>query len=179
MRKLPFTVVASVAVLALAPAAALARGDHHRHHRKAVHHARIRHARFGSDQSQPAGPGAAQDAGTVQSFDNQGRLTILLNDGSTVTGRVTDATEMECQTAEADQMNGEDQHRGDEGDRSGSGDHGDNGDRGDNGGDQGDEGAMCSTADLTPGTLVREAELTISAGSGAVWTKLELDSQHS
>jgi uncharacterized repeat protein (TIGR03803 family) len=179
MKKLLFTLFASVAVIALVPATALARGDHHRHHHGRAHHSRVRHARFGSDQSQPTGTGAAQDAGTVQSFDSGGKLTVLLNDGSTVTGRVTDATEMECETAEADQMNGESQRRGDEGDRSGSRDNGDNGDRGDNGDDQGDEGATCSTADLMPGAVVREAELTISSGSGAVWTKLELDLQRS
>jgi hypothetical protein len=179
MKKLLFTLFASVAVIGLAPVTALARGDHHRHHHGRAHHPRVRHARFGSDQSQPTGTGAAQGAGTVESFDSRGTLTVLLNDGSTVTGRVTHATEMECDTAEAGQMNGEGQHRGDESDRSGSRDKGDSGDRGDNGDDQGDEGATCSTADLMPGAVVREAELTISSGSGAVWTKLDLDPQRS
>jgi hypothetical protein len=187
MRKLWLTTLASTLVLALAPAAALARGNHSRHHRKAARHSRIKHHRFGSDQSTSTGTGTAQDAGTVQSFDSTGKLTIVLNDGSAVTGQVTDATQIECQNAQADQTNGSDQHTGDAADRSGSGDNGDNGggggssdndDNGDDDANQGGAGATCSTSDLTPGALVREAELTISPGSGAVWNKVELDSQH-
>jgi hypothetical protein len=187
MRKVLFSVLVGVAVLALAPAAALARGDHHRHHRKHARHARIRHDRFGSDQSQPTAPGAAQDAGTVQSFNNQGVLTILLNDGSTVTGRVTNATELKCEAGPADEMNREHGRRGAEGDRSGNGDRNGNGDQGDDQGrddqgddqgeDQGEGAAMCSTANLTPGAVVREAELTVST-AGAIWNQVELDSQH-
>jgi hypothetical protein len=58
------------------------------------------------------------------------------------------------------------------------GDHGD-----DNGNDQGDddqgqgdddnENANCSSADLTPGTVVHEASLRISS-AGATWDKVEL-----
>jgi hypothetical protein len=60
-------------------------------------------------------------------------------------------------------------------------DRGDGG--GDNGNDQGGddqgqgdddaENANCSSADLTPGTVVHEARLRLS-GAGATWDKVEL-----
>jgi hypothetical protein len=54
--------------------------------------------------------------------------------------------------------------------------NGDNGD--DNGGDddnaqEQENAGSCSTADLTPGTIVREAELRISS-AGATWDKVAL-----
>jgi hypothetical protein len=60
--------------------------------------------------------------------------------------------------------------RGDQGDDNGT----DNGDDNDNENGEQEPGAQsCSSADLQPGTAVREAELKLS-GSGATWDKVEL-----
>lgn len=166
MRKIVLSVVACCAVIAIVPASALAHGRHH-----SRHHARVHHRTFGHDwgQSGVSGPStnAGQNAGTVQSFTG-GVLTIALNSGQTVSGDVTDFTEIECESADmSGSMRSHD--RGD-----GGGDRGDRGD--DNGNDQGDddgENANCSSADLTPGTVVHEARLRLS-GAGATWDKVEL-----
>ena len=110
---------------------------------------------------------ALTTAGTVVSFTG-GILTIMLNDNSTVSGMVTNDTEIECQTMENDVAR-------DGG--PGSGDHGDGGDNqggDDQGGDnQGEDGQSCALTALMPGTTVDGAELQLS-GSGATWTKVEL-----
>ena len=105
MRKFLFTLLAVGALLAAIPAASLAHGgDHHRgdrhrerehqrDHRHARHHDRIQHERFGGQD------GIGHDAGTVATFAN-GRLTIRLNDGSSVTGAVERRTEIECEMPE-------------------------------------------------------------------------------
>lgn len=170
MRKIVLSVVACCAVIAIAPVSALAHGHHHKRH----HHSRIHHRTFGHDWSQSGSSSTSsssdQNAGTVTSFTG-GVLTITLNNGQTVSGDVTGDTEIECQAADMDSsLRSHD--RGDDGDR---GD--DNGDRGDDhGDDQGDddgENANCSSADLTPGTVVHEASLRLS-GAGATWDKVEL-----
>jgi len=171
MRKIVLSVVACCALIAIAPASALA----HRHHHKRHHHARIHHRTFGHDWSQSGSSSTSmssdQNAGTVTSFTG-GVLTITLNNGQTVSGDVTGDTEIECEAADmSSSLRSHD--RGDD-----NGDHGDNnGDRGDdNGNDQGDddgENANCSSADLTPGTVVHEARLALT-GAGAVWDKVEL-----
>jgi hypothetical protein len=192
MKRIIITLVAGTAVLAAGPAVALAR-HHHGSHRSlhAKRHARIRHEKFGS--TDPTTPASSPDnAGTVDTFSN-GILTITLNDGSTVTGKVTDATELEC-TAASSTTGAE---RDSSGDGSGSGD--DNGgtttttssgsddnssttsgdddaaenQTEDNNDDQGENAQSCSTTSLTHGTVVREAELNVGSG-GAVWDKVEL-----
>jgi hypothetical protein len=188
-------------LLAFAPASAVARHHHRRHHGR-THHARIE--RFGDVNNMPATSSSPDNAGTVQSFHN-GVLTIVLNDGSTITGRVTNDTELECMAPEQNQTMHEDGDRGD-GDQSGDGDNSGSGDNqaqasGDqsSGEDQGDaaeqndnqaedqneneaaeenENEMennCSTSHLTPGTIVHEAELRISS-TGSIWKKVELES---
>jgi hypothetical protein len=158
-------VVASSALIAIAPASALAHGKHHKRHHHRSHHAKVHHRSFGGDQGGVSSQD--QNAGTVQSFSN-GVLTILLNNGQTVSGQVTGDTEIKCETAE--DMSGSlrtNDRRGDNG--------GDNGDQGDDQG-QGDDDnneAMCDSSDLTPGTVVHEAELGVSS-AGAVWDKVEL-----
>jgi hypothetical protein len=101
----------------------------------------------------------------VASFTN-GTLTIALNNGSTVSGKVTPSTELECDAARSSSMQRDDRR---------GGDSSEGGDRQSE--DNEDEGAeqhpSCSTADLQPGTVVREAELRLS-GSGANWQKVEL-----
>ena len=117
-------------------------------------------------------------AGTVQSFDSStGALTILLADGqTTVSGTVTSSTEIECDdhTVSAAHEGSEDGDNsgpgsGDSG--PGSGDSGPG--SGDEGGEEAEEGA-CTTADLTPGRVVREAELFRDANGNLVFEKVEL-----
>lgn len=179
MKRTVVTLLMSAAVAIAAPSVALAthhKHHHARHHHSARTHRQVRHERFGkSDQTQPSN---AQQAGTVTSFAN-GILTITLDDGSMVSGAVTDQTELEC-TAPATQS--------DQGDSSGNGgdnssNSGDGGDNSSNSGDGGDNssstsgdddgGQTCSTADLTPGTPVAEADLEIS-NNDASWDKVEL-----
>jgi len=121
--------------------------------------------------------------GTVAGFTEDspgsgtGVLTITLNNGSSESGRVDQSTEIECRAPEhstttppANPKDGSDE--GDhQGDNSGPG----NGDEGDHSGPgrDGDEGQQCTTADLTAGTPVHEAELH-GSGDSAVFEKVEL-----
>ena len=114
--------------------------------------------------------------GTIDSFvedsanPGTGVLTIRLADNSTISGKVDSTTEIECRTARADDENGDAMERQD---------GGDGGDRGDDGGDHsgpgrdGDEEQHCTTADLTPGTAVHEAELH-GTGPDAVFEEVKL-----
>lgn len=171
MRRILFGVLASAVLIVARPAAAMARhGDgrrhehHHRHHPAHARHQPIRHERRGREHDFP--PAKAGDAGKVQSFSD-GVLVITLSDGSTVSGKVTNGTELRC---EAPEMSTDDQGPGggDPGDR--GGDNGGNGDRGD---DRGEDEQMCAPGALTAGAVVHEAELRITA-FGAVWEEVEL-----
>ena len=182
MRRTLIMTVASTAVLAVAPGAALAqhhhRGKHHRGHHRA------HTERFGAPMSGSGTTSPSEDnAGTVASFSG-GVLTLKLNDGSTVSGKATNDTEMECQSTQKAEMARDDGGSGDH--NSGDGNSGD-GDRGDSSGqnqtagqDQNEanendnqNGQACDSSMLTPGTVVREAELRVSSG-GATWKKIEL-----
>ncbi|MGN6587368.1 MAG: hypothetical protein ACTHKT_07850 [Solirubrobacterales bacterium] len=111
----------------------------------------------------------ADNAGTIVSFDGEnGRLVINLFGGETVSGLVTEGTEIECDrsgaSASSDGVEAGDDNGGEE-------EAGD-----DNGGDNsgpGGEGGNCTTADLTPGAVVHEAELNIEGGQ-ATFEKVEL-----
>jgi hypothetical protein len=196
MRRVFFTVVASSALaLAVTGVAAAQHGKRHHSQRASSHKRHHRHAhivRFGtlattsapssstSSRATPSSP-----AGTVASFTG-GVLTITLADKSTVSGKVTDQTELECQspapTASASSHDG-----GDDGDRHDSStstssqqagsQSGDDEQGEDQGEDQGDddqgERQSCTTAALETGAVVQEAELSISS-AGAVWHKVEL-----
>ena len=170
MRRILLSVVACCAVIALVPASALAHGRHHKRHHRA-HHARVRHEHFGSqgNNQNKQGQNPSPTAGTIQSFSN-GVLTIALTDGSTVSGKVTNDTRIECQAAETSSGNSgwhSHHHGGD----NGGGDNGGNNDQGD---DDNDHAAQtCDTSSLTPTTVVQEAELKVSS-AGAVWDKLDL-----
>jgi len=196
MRRLLLTVAASAVLVTLAPVSALAKSHHHKKHHKRTHHARvhkakIRHRRFGNVSTPPATtpapttPGAppADAIGTIQSFTGN-VLMIQLNDGTTVTGTVSNDTEIECEAMEnepgddfgrdlaarrADHGPGGGDNSG--GDHSGSGDGGDDNGQGDD--NQTDENNNCTTADLMPGTFVRGAELRLSSAS-ATWDKVDL-----
>jgi hypothetical protein len=214
MRKILFTVLVGSALLAGAPATALARGDAghgragrgehqrlQRHHRAdrahARRHARVRDERFGGPSSSSTGSssssttggsmtGGSQNAGTVQSFQN-GILTIVLADNSTVSGQVNGATRIECRMAgndagQPEQARDEGQGNNDQADgadQQGGEDQGDGAQQqGDDDGGQGDEnqaGQMCSTTSLTPGAVVHQAELSVSS-AGSVWKDVELAS---
>jgi len=165
MRRLGFTAVASIVVFALVPATALAR-HHHRHHRSRHHHSAVHIKQFGTTTGTTGPTSSAPGAGTVQSFDSAtGRLTLALNDGSTVSGNVVSGeTELECEAPES--MSTGMHEDGDGGSGSGSG-------SGENGG--GNE-ENCSTANLTPGAVVQEAELRVSS-AGANWERVVLDVQ--
>jgi hypothetical protein len=122
-----------------------------------------------------------ENAGVIASFDGT-TLTIDLAGGGQVSGMVTDQTEIKCET--------EDEHEGDEGsgpltasassdeaddsgeDQSGEDQPGDESGEDqpgedDNGGDDGN--SVCTTADLTAGTAVHEAEL-----EGTTFQEIEL-----
>jgi hypothetical protein len=125
-------------------------------------------------------PDGEENAGTIASFDGT-TLTINLFDGSSISGMVTQGTEIKCEaTGGDDNDNAGDDDSGDD-DNSGHGGGGgddhrtasamstsdDGGGNDDNGGDDDggdDNGGECTTADLTPDTVVQEAELDLSNG---------------
>jgi hypothetical protein len=124
MRRILLIVLAGTMALAVAPGVALA-GHHHRGKHKSHRHARVE--RFGSDTSTSGNSSSTSSdtAGKVSSFSG-GVLTIQLNDGSMVSGRVDNSTEIECQAPENRETSHEDGGRGD--DNSGDGDHNGGGD---------------------------------------------------
>jgi hypothetical protein len=168
MRRIVLSVVACCAVIAILPASALAHRGHHKRH-----HARVHHRTFGQDWSQSGNSGTStssdQNAGTVVSFTG-GVLTIALNNGQTVSGNVTGDTEIECQAP--DTSSGMQSHETGDGGGDNQGDN-DQGDDDQGQGDDNGDNASCSSADLTAGTVVHEARLTLS-GAGATWDKVEL-----
>ena len=107
-----------------------------------------------------------ENAGTVDSFVN-GVLTIKLGKGGTLTGLVSDQTEIECDDATAKASDDGDHGGGDDGDHHGGG--GDDDDQGDDDGQQ----PSCGTEALTAGRAVQEAELKAATGE-AVFEKVEL-----
>lgn len=185
MKRMLLTALMASALALAAPGVASAHQG--RRHGHAGAHKRHRHARHitfgrlsqtsatGSAQSAPASP-SSEPAGKVLSFEG-GLLKITLADGSLVSGKVTEQTELECRSAAA---GGEDQDEDDQGE--------DRGDAlmahaSDDGGDQGQQGddnevdepqQACTTAALVPGAVVGAAELRIGS-AGAVWEKVELD----
>ncbi len=182
----------AVALLALSGIAAAKdrRGDdqgHHGHHGRHHHHFR---------EIEEAGTITSFDPAT-------GRLTIALSDGETASGLVTEETRIRCEGADdhradrrdhggGDSSGGRGSESGDDdggrGDESGD-DHGGRGnepgdDNGGNGNEPGDdnggeasaetgEAPSCTTASLTPGAFVGEAELRLGSGA-AVFAEVEL-----
>src|SRR5947209_9992535 len=185
MRRVTITLSAVLLLVALAPASSLARGHHQRRHHTRTHHAKKHHAvlkRFGSDASSGTTSSSSSDtAGTVQSFSG-GVLTIMLNDKSVVSGVVNDNTELECTAPEetqtvhedgdggsGDQSSSDDNSGDSSGDQNATDDQGDTAVQSDDQGeDQNDDATQqtetensCSTANLTQGAMVNEAELSI------------------
>lgn len=100
--------------------------------------------------------------GTIASFDGT-TLTIDLLNGGSVSGTVTADTRIRCRTEDEQEDENEVEehevaHASDDG---GSGD--DNEGPGSENEGPGDAAEQCTTADLTPGTMVHEAELEGSA----------------
>lgn len=137
-------------------------------------------------------PDGEENAGTVASFDPAtGKLTIALFGGESITGFVTEETEIECGCghppvggeegevrARSGADDGPEHDLGDDnGEESSSGDHqGEDGsghDLGDDNGEDGGQGGSCSVEDLTEGTPIQEAELHVEGGR-AVFEKIEL-----
>jgi hypothetical protein len=208
-----FLTAAAASTLALAVPAGASAHHSSRHHgarhvsARTHHHLQPRIVTFGapvsttpapaSSTTPPVGPPTTPGEAPVKvaSFTN-GLLTITLSNGSSVSGMVTNATELECQAAapetmapEQDGATGEEQHGGpgpsdgqqhDEGQggRDGGGDGNDNEASGDGGhGEEGREGDNlqqgCPTGALVAGAVVREAELSVNS-TGSIWDKVEL-----
>jgi hypothetical protein len=190
------TLLSLVSVIALALAvpgiASAHHGSHHakashhhkRHHR--AHHARVRMEHFRpttantTDPTQtPTGP---QDAGTVASFTG-GVLTLTLADGSTVSGKVTDRTEIECKpappiappTAQTSDHHGDNQGSDDNGDQGNtqSGDDHQSGSDDENDDDNPAPQPVCDATALVAGAVVHEATLRIDS-SGATFKQVQL-----
>jgi cobalamin biosynthesis protein CobT len=130
-------------------------------------------------------PDGEEHAGKIASFDTEtGRLVIDLFGGDTVSGLVTEETEIECggqKGASASSSDSGDEAAGSEDEQQGE-EPGDDGGQEESGDDEGDQeeagddegqGSNCSTADLEVGAVVHEAELQIEEGS-AVFEKVEL-----
>ncbi len=182
MRRILTTALAS-SLLALAlPAAASAHHEgrhdfehraeaHHRHH----HHHHRHHARTvvfakrstttTTSSGTPAPPTEA--VATVASFEN-GVLKIMLADGSTVSGKVNEMTEISCDRADHDF--GDDDDDDDGGSQSGPGSFHHDDERGPQ---DGQSQGVCGVSALVAGAKVEEAELRVS-GAGAFWEKVEL-----
>ena len=103
--------------------------------------------------------------GAIASFEDPA-LTITLLNGGSITGNVTADTRIRCETEDEQENENEIEdedvarasHDGDSGDDN-SGPGSENEGPGDNSGPGGDDARLCTTADLTPGTMVHEAEL--------------------
>jgi hypothetical protein len=147
----------------------------------------------GSGMTENVGPTSSTqqgNAGKIVSFA-EGVLTIQLGEGekaTTISGKVTEETEIHCIPAPtssstppsssapnpSEDDGGNDGEQGQQGesgwghDDQGSGDDGE-GDRNSEGG----EHCQCSTANLTPGTVVHRAELLLTE-SGAVFREIVL-----
>lgn len=141
------------------------------------------------------------NAGTVASFDAEtGKLVIDLFGGETVSGLVDEEAEIKCDghsgasassdsspDDEAGEDNGGEEGQVEPGDDGGAeepagedgGGQGEEEPGDDNGGEEADDdnpgpaNGSCTTADLTPGAVVQEAELK-AAGGQATFEKVEL-----
>lgn len=187
MRRGLLTAVGVMALVLAVPGAALAHGRGHHHHKAKAHHARFRIVHIGTTATTPTTttptttPPPPENAGTVASYTG-GVLTLTLNDGSTVSGKVTNDTRIDCVKATPtppvggppsdegpgdDNGQGDDQSRGDmsqsgQGKDEWQGDHGSGGD--DEEDVQGTPEPPCDSSALVTGAIVRFAELRIGPG---------------
>jgi len=212
------------ALTLIAPSAALAHGSRHRgHHRKAARGAHVSFRHLGPVATSTTGPGSTPSAGTGSTppsalpstpttppSENAGKvasytggvLTLTLADGSSVSGKVTERTQIECTSATPTPPPGGQSDEGAPGDESGMGDDQSGGERnqvggwqdaqqppgagqwqggeGDNGAgdDQSEEGTIaseppCDSSALVEGAIVHAAELRITP-SGTEFESIEL-----
>jgi hypothetical protein len=206
MRRMIITAIVLTGLAVPGAAIASHQGEHqgraedHGVHQHKRHHRHAHLVRFGNTAStQAASPTGAtpppapagrddETAGTIASFTS-GTLTIKVNDGSTVSGTVTEGTEIECRSAMAaaardgnDDQGDDRGHDGQSNSGPGDGRHGDvsgrdgddNDANDDNDNNDNDQAEHCTTAALVPGAVVREAELRVSS-AGSVWEKVELN----
>jgi hypothetical protein len=210
MRRLLLLAAGLAALTVSAPATALAsHGHHHHHHKRETRHAKVRFEHVGptGTSATGSGPGAGnlpattptapttENAGKVASYTG-GVLTLTLNDGSSVSGKVTNATRIGCIRATVpppgpgqgdDNGPGDDNGEGDDnhqGDQQGAGQppssgagalqgmHGEDGSD-DDGGNPAAGEPPCDTSALIAGAIVREAELRIGPG-GTEFESIEL-----
>lgn len=179
MRRVLLAAVALTALTLTVPAAALA-GHARHHHKRRAHHARVHFVHLSATSSGTTGLGTAtgitpptapaipstENAGTVASYTG-GVLTLTLNDKSSVSGKVTSGTQIECvvatpappTTGEGDEGSGEDQSQGDHNQQQEGGQDGQ--DSGDDEAGQATSEPPCDSSALSTGAIVREAELRI------------------
>ncbi len=121
-----------------------------------------------------------EGAGTISSFQDH-VLTVDLFGGGSVSGLVTDGTEVKCDNGDDqgdEDGDGEGGHHGEQGHGGHHGESGDddgdakNGEDGDNQG-EGDDNHACSADNLVPGAVVQEAELELEHGQ-AIFEEVEL-----
>jgi hypothetical protein len=195
MKRILLVAVSSSALALAAPAIASAHhhGKHHSGKHAAKHHAaRARVLDFrasapaSSSLGSPATPATptTESVGKVPSF-KEGVLIITLTDGTPVSGKVTERTEIHCAPTTPASGGDDDEAGSGEGDHGSStdgpseGSHGDahaasSGDDGEDGEDGSDNGsAACTTTALVEGAMVREAELRLGS-AGAVWDRVNL-----
>lgn len=161
-------------------------GEHHRRH----HHRRAHTVVFTSGAVRtvpgttapvaPVTPVPAEPAATIASFEN-GVLKLTLGDGSTVAGKVTERTEIECRMGDREDFGDDNGHDGDDnGDGRGRGGPGP-GDRGDfhgddeRGGNDGQIEGQCGVSSLVAGAKVADADLAVTS-MGSFWERVELAS---
>ena len=116
-----------------------------------------------------------ENSGRIVSFSGGVLVIDLFGSTDDVRGTVTNATEIECEGAE-DAHASDHGDDGGEGDNSGpgDGDHGDDiGDREDENENENENENACGPGDLTPGAVVREAELKTTS-TGLVFEEIEL-----
>lgn len=179
-RSLSIALGAMVLVL-IVPSAALAHNGHEGHHHHGRHHHKFhaRHGRFhvvhvGAGATSPPTPPATtpENAGTVTSYTNN-VLTLTLNDGSTISGKVTSDTRIGCIAAAPVAPTTEEMGDHDFGDdRGGPGSDGSKGSWHGKGhdGDRKDPGASeppCDSSSLVSGAIVRAAELRVGPSGSA------------
>jgi hypothetical protein len=174
---------AALAVPTVAVADAHGRSErvhHHRGHHGKAHRRQLerRIVHVAAAQTPSANPPAG--AATVVSFEN-GKLTIALADGSTISGAVTDATEIRCEAGMTPAMSSDEHgNQGDDQDDQGNDENEQGDDQGNDHNNQGDDNGngggrpeRCGENPLTPGAVVLEADLHVGSG-GAIWEEVEL-----
>ncbi len=181
MRRIALAASLAGALVMSSPALAQAHGSHRRHHHHKHAHAQARVETFGPTQTSTPAPPTEETAGKVASFAN-GVLTLTLNDGSSISGKVTEQTEIKCESAAPMAQESDFGGNGNDGNgNEGNGGHSSRDDEhesshaGENEQEDDGEGEVgpCGTSALETGAVVRRAELLIGAG-GAVFTEIEL-----